>query len=191
MSVVNPNVRFTYQDYKSLPESMEKRYELLQGDLIMVPAPSVLHQRVSRNLEYRLLQFVREQALGQVFDSPIDVVLGQDKAREVVQPDIVFISHDREHFIHDDEIRGAPDLVVEILSPGTEERDKGYKKGLYARYGVREYWIIDPMARIVEVYTQNREGFRMVKACGPGTLLIESLLLPALQLEVEELFRKD
>ena len=190
MSVINPNVRFTYQDYKSLPESMEKRYELLHGDLIMVPAPSVLHQRVSRNLEYRLVHFVREQGLGQVFYSPIDVVLGQGNEREVVQPDIVFISRDREHFIHDDEIRGAPDLVVEILSPGTEERDKGYKKGLYARYGVREYWIIDPMARIVEVYMQNREGFRMVKACGPGTL-IESLLLPALQLEVEELFRKD
>ncbi len=190
MSVINPNVRFTYQDYKSLPESMEKRYELLQGDLIMVPAPSVLHQRVSRNLEYRLLQFVREQGLGQVFDSPIDVVLGQENEREVVPPDIVFISHDREHFIHDDEIRGAPDLVVEILSPGTEERDKGYKKGLYARYGVCEYWIIDPKARMVEVYTQNREGFRLVKACGPGTL-IKSLLLPALQLEVEELFRKD
>ncbi len=156
----------------------------------MVPAPSVLHQRVSRNLEYRLVHFVREQGLGQVFYSPIDVVLGQGNEREVIQPDILFISRDREHFIHDDEICGAPDLVVEILSPGTEERDKGYKKGLYARYGVREYWIIDPKARMVEVYTQDREGFRMVQACGPGTV-IESLLLPALQLEVEELFRKD
>ena len=77
MSVINPNVRFTYQDYKSLPESMEKRYELLHGDLIMVPTPSVLHQRVCRNLEYRLLQFVREQSLGQMFYSPIDVVLGR------------------------------------------------------------------------------------------------------------------
>jgi len=125
-----------------------------------------------------------------VFDSPIDVVLGRDNEREVVQPDIVLISHDREHFIHDDEIRGAPDLVVEILSPGTEERDKGYKKGLYARHGVREYWIIDPKARLVEVYTQDQVGFRMVKACGPDTL-IESPLLPALQLEVDELFRKD
>lgn len=190
MGVVNPNVRFTYQDYRSLPESMEKRYELLHGDLLRIPAPSVLHQRVSRNLEYRLLEFVREQGLGQVFHSPIDVVLGQGNEREVVQPDVLFIGHDREHFIHEDEIRGAPDMVVEILSPGTGERDKGYKKGLYARYGVREYWIIDPKARMVEVYTQDREGFRMVKACGLDTV-IESPLLPALQLGVDELFRKD
>jgi Uma2 family endonuclease len=115
----------------------------------------VLHQRISRNLEYRLVQFVREGGLGQVFDSPIDVVLGEGKAREVVQPDIVFLSRDREYFVHDDEIRGAPDLVVEILSPGTEKSDKGYKMRLYARYGVREYWIVEPKARMVEVYTPD------------------------------------
>ena len=81
-------------------------------------------------------------------------------------------------------------MVVEIVSPATEERDKGYKKSLYSRYGVREYWIIDPKARMVEVYTQDREGFRIVEAFGPDTM-IESPLLPALQVGVNELFRKD
>ena len=190
MSAINPHVRFTYEDYRSLPESMDKRYELLDGELLMVPAPSVLHQRISRNLEYRLVQFVREGRLGQVFHAPIDVVLGAGEAREVVQPDIVYLSREREHFIHDEEIRGAPDLVVEILSPATAERDKGYKMRLYARYGVREYWIIDPKARTVEVYMPDREGFRLLQAYGPGAT-IDSPLLPALRLPVDELFRKD
>lgn len=190
MSVVNPNVRFTYEDYKSLPESMDKRYELVDGDLVMVPAPTTTHQRVSRNLEFLLLQFVREFKLGQVFDSPIDVVLGEGKDREVVQPDLIFVGREREHIIVEEEVRGAPDLVVEILSPGTEERDKGYKKKRYARYGVKEYWVIDPKGRTVEVHTPDETGFQVA-----STLTFEdtihSPLLPDFKPRVSELFRHD
>ncbi len=132
-AVVNPHIRFTYEDYKSLPESMAKRYELLNGEILMVPAPTTTHQFVAANLEFILQAFVRAHHLGVVLDSPIDVVFGQGDDREVVQPDIFYISHRRRDIIIEDEIQGAPDLIVEIISPGTEKRDLGYKKHLYGR----------------------------------------------------------
>ncbi len=86
MNTPNPHVRFRYQEYKSLPESMEKRYELLNGALLRIPAPGVNHQRVSRNLEYQLIEYCRQFDFGEVLDAPVDVVLGSGDEREVVQP---------------------------------------------------------------------------------------------------------
>jgi hypothetical protein len=111
MSVVNPNVRFSYEDYQSLPESMEKRYDLLDGDLMMVPALTTLHQRASRNLVFLLIQFVRARNLGEVFDAPVDLVLGKNKNREVVQFDLTFVSHARKEIVTKKEVRSAPDLI--------------------------------------------------------------------------------
>ncbi len=188
MSVVNPHIRFTYEDYKSLPESMEKRYELLDGDLMMVPAPTTRHQFISRNLEFILHGFVRAHGLGSVLYSPVDVVFGEDAAREVAQPDIVFISRARASIIKEGEIQGAPDLVVEVLSPGTEVRDRGYKQHLYGRYGVREYWIVDPEAETVEVYGMTRTGFDLA---GRYTVddALTTQLFPGLGIDLEEVFR--
>ncbi len=163
MSVPNPHIRFTYDEYKTLPESMEKRYELLDGDILMVPAPTTVHQRISRNLEYLLLHIVRKDKLGAVFYSPVDVVFGQATEREVVEPDIIFITRERMGIVSRNEIQGAPDLMVEILSPGTEERDRGYKKVLYSRYGVREYWIVDPDQAVVEVYRHEAGGLKLAQ----------------------------
>ena len=114
---VKPRVKFTYEDYKSLPESETKRYELLGGELVEVPSPTEYHQRISMNLEFILQQFVRERDLGRVYHTPLDVVLGEGDEREVVQPDLFFISKERSRIIAEEEIRGAPDLVVEITSP--------------------------------------------------------------------------
>ncbi|MGI9303018.1 MAG: Uma2 family endonuclease [Gammaproteobacteria bacterium] len=189
MSVVNPNVRFTYEDYKSLPESMEKRYELLDGDIRMVPAPTTGHQLASQNLNYLLSQFVRQRKLGIVFYAPLDVVLGDGEHREVVQPDLMFISNGRRHIIAGQEIQGAPDWVIEILSPGTEERDRGYKKSLYARYGVREYWIVDPKERLADVYVLDSQGLGLENRYQSGDL-ITSRLLPELAVDVDEIFRE-
>lgn len=190
MSVVNPNVRFTYEDYRSLPESMEKRYELLDGDLLMVPAPTTAHQRVSRNLEFLLLQFTREHRLGEVFYAPVDVVLGQGKQREVVQPDILWVSRGRREIVTEQEIQGAPDLVVEILSPGTEERDRGYKKALYARYGVQECWIVDPVTQTIEIHVPSTEGIDLRASFQKGEILT-SHLLRGLQLDTSEVFAQE
>ncbi|RLI51611.1 MAG: Uma2 family endonuclease [Candidatus Thorarchaeota archaeon] len=184
---VKPRIKFTYEDYKSLPESETKRYELLGGDLVLVPSPTEYHQRISRNLEFMLWRFVKEQDLGWVYDAPLDVVLGQGDTREVVQPDIFFISKEREKIIAEEEIRGAPDLVVEIISPGTAERDRGYKKTLYARHGVKEYWIVDPKGKAVEIYTLGTKGFELVKVYKAGEIL-ESPLLPGLVVDLKEVF---
>ncbi len=158
MTHANRNVRFTYEDYKSIPETAGRRYELLHGDMLRVPASTTSHQRALRNLGQLLVEHVRGHKAGEVLFSPIDVVLGEGIEREIVQPDIVFIGRDRQQLVFDEEIRGAPDLVVEILSPATRERDKGYKKMLYSRYSVREVWIIDPQAKTSEVYTAGGPG---------------------------------
>jgi len=164
--VTNPKIRFTYEDYKSLPESETKRCELLGGELIMVPPPSVYHQRIAKKLGFLLQGFVEERGLGEVFFAPLDVVLGKGEKREVVQPDIFFVSRERREIIAEEEVRGAPDLVIEITSPATEERDRHYKKTLYARHGVREYWIVDPEARTVEVFALGRKDWTLLHSLG-------------------------
>ena len=155
MVSVNTKIKFTYKDYKSLPESETKRYELIEGELIMVPSPNIYHQRISRKLEFLLEDFVEKNKLGEIFYAPCDVHMGEN----VVQPDILFVSKEHSYVITEEEIKGAPDLVIEILSPATAERDRTYKKVLYARYGVREYWIVDPEEKTIEVLTLKKEGY--------------------------------
>ena len=184
---VKPRIKFTYEDYKSLPESETKRYELLGGELVLVPSPTEYHQRISRNLEFVLWQHVKERGLGWVYHAPLDVVLGEGDGREVVQPDIFFISKERSQIIAEEEIRGAPDLVIEITSPATEDRDRHYKKTLYARHGVKEYWIVDPKGKIVEVYTLGTQGFELVKVYKAEEIL-ESPLLSELRVDLREVF---
>ena len=132
-------IKFTYEDYKHTPE--DKRYELLDGELIMVPAPRIAHQRTSREIEIPLAIFVSENDLGEVFDAPTDVV----------QPDILFVSKERSYIITEDNICGAPDLVVEVLSPSTAQRDRTLKRTLYALHQVPEYWQADTDAKTVLV----------------------------------------
>jgi len=185
--VARPQVRFTYEDYKSLPESETKRYELLGGELVLVPSPTEYHQRISGNLEFILRRFVKEKGLGYVYYAPLDVVLGEGDDREVVQPDIFFVSKERAEIITEEEIRGAPDLVIEIISPGTKDRDRHYKKTLYARHGVGEYWIVDPEARTVEVFALGERGFELVKAYKADEVL-RSPLLEGLEVDLNEVF---
>jgi Uma2 family endonuclease len=187
MRTIRPRVPYTYQDYTSLPESVDRRYELLQGELFMLPAPTTDHQRFSRNLEFMLFQHARVHGLGEVFDAPVDVVFGDGSRREVAQPDIVFIAAARRSIITRTEVAGAPDLVVEVLSPGTEERDRHYKRTLYERYGVREYWIVDPDAHTLERYVLSAERYgtpeRYLETEG-----FASPLFPGLQIALAEVF---
>ena len=184
---VKPRVKFTYEDYKSLPESETKRYELLGGELVVVPSPSTYHQRIVWRLAHILGDFVGRRGLGEIFLTPLDVVLGEGEEREVVQPDIFFISKEREKIIAEEEIRGAPDLVIEITSPATEDRDRHYKKTLYARHGVKEYRIVDPKGKTVEIHTLGTKGFELVKVYKAGEIL-ESPLLPGLVVDLKEVF---
>lgn len=174
--VVNPHIKFSYEDYKSLPFSEEKQYELLGGEIIMVPSPRPRHQIISSALEFELRSFVKEHELGTVLDAPLDVVLGEGEERDVAQPDIFYISSERSGIIKEEEIRGAPDLVIEIASPSTVDYDRGYKRSLYARSGVREYWIIDPDKEAVEVFTLTEAGYELADQFAKDDTLTSPLL---------------
>lgn len=184
MAELNTKIKFTYKDYKSLPESETKRYELLEGELIVVPSPTTYHQQISRRMEFLLLNHVEDNDLGEVLNAPLDVVLSGE---DVVQPDILFISRERSNIITEEDIKGSPDLIIEILSPGTENYDRGYKKTLYARHGVKEYWIVDPEAKTVEVLTLEEKGFELVRAY-TGSQLLSSPLLKGLAIDLKEVF---
>jgi Uma2 family endonuclease len=147
-------VRFTYADYQNLPE--ESRYEILDGDLIMSPSPTKEHQQVVLRLVRALAAYVESNNLGEVFVAPYDVVLSET---DVVQPDILFISKQRASIATKKAVMGAPDLVIEVLSPGTSERDRTVKAKLYARAGVKELWLVDPETRAIQVLKNGPQGF--------------------------------
>jgi len=176
------SLKFSYEDYLLLPE--DKRYEIIDGDLYMTPAPNIRHQEVSGNLELILREFVRQRDLGKVYDAPCDVVLTQ---YDIVQPDIFFISKERQHIITEQNIQGAPDLIVEILSPSRAWMDQRLKKALYARCGVKEYWIVDPEQKVVEVYSLTAEGYDL-QGTYRETDTLESKVLEGLKIKLSEIF---
>lgn len=175
-------VKFTYEDYKHTPE--DKRYELLDGELLMVPAPKVTHQRNTKKLANLLDEFVENHDLGEVFIAPTDVVLSET---DVVQPDILFVSKERSYIVTEDNIRGAPDLVVEVLSPSTAQRDRTLKRTLYALHSIPEYWQADTDAKNVTVLTLVNGEYRVAGIYGEGQTLT-SPLLPGFTLEIDKIF---
>ena len=179
----NPAIKFTYEDYQHTPD--DQRYELLDGELIMVPAPNLGHQRIGTQLGWRLAQFVTERGLGEVFFAPCDVVLSNT---DVVQPDLLFVSHERAHLLLGGaNVLGAPDLVVEILSPSTAGRDRKLKRALYAKHGVREYWLVDPDGQTVTVLRLDGDTFEVVSLYGEGETMT-SLTLEGFAVELNEIF---
>lgn len=147
----------TYDDYLALPTD-GRRYQILEGELDVTPAPSTTHQKISMRLAFLLVGHVEEGDLGLVLHAPVDVVLDDES---VVQPDIVFVSNERLPIVEESKIAGAPDLVVEILSPATRRVDRGTKSRIYARAGVRWYWIVDPEQRALEEYELVGAGYRL------------------------------
>ena len=182
MAIPNPIVKFTYEDYLNAPE--DKRYELLDGELVMALAPGERHQSVSIRLGWKLVQFVTENRLGKVYHAPFDVVLSD---WDVVQPDLIFVSNARTHIITPANIQGGPDLVVEILSPSTAERDKTFKYALYAEHGVGEYWMVDTDAKTITVLLLGERGFAVEGIYGEGETL-ESPTLGGFALTIDDVF---
>ena len=182
MATPTPAIKFTYEDYRNAPE--DRRYELLDGDLVMTPAPREAHQRISGRLNMLLLQAADRFGAGRVYAAPFDVVLSDT---DVVQPDLLFISNEREHIITEENVQGAPDLVVEILSPSTADRDLTFKRALYARHGVKEYWLVDTDAKTVTVLVRDTQGFAEIGVCGEGQTL-ESPTLTGFTIASDEIF---
>ena len=196
MATTQPVVKLTYEDYRATPE--DERYELLDGDLILVAAPNLKHQRVQFILDHelgeffyappgpeKLGQFILDHEMGEFFYAPCDVVLSDT---DVVQPDLLFVSRGRERLLRGGEnVRGAPDLVVEILSPATADRDRGHKRELYGRHGVTEYWLVDPIAETVSIHRQRAGVLAATRTFGREQTL-RSPLLAGLELRLDDVF---
>ena len=179
---VTEKKKYTYKDY--LNTSDDERYELIEGDMLMTPAPIPKHQRISRKIEFIFEKYVTENELGEVFDAPCDVYLDDGN---VVQPDIFFISRERLDIIGEKNIQGAPDLVVEIISESTAYRDFVQKKKLYAKFGVKEYWIVIPEEASIEVHVLKDKIYTLHKAYSKEETL-ESLSLKDLKIVLKSIF---
>ena len=142
--------QWTYDDYALLPDD-GKRYEVIRAEIYTSAPPRPLHQRVIFRLSYFLEAFLEERSSGIAFSAPIDVLL-PEKLGDPVQPDILFVRSDRIHIIGETYIEGAPDLVMEVLSPSNPSHDRSLKYQLYEEAGVLEYWIIDPRERTIEIH---------------------------------------
>ncbi len=183
LTMPKANVRFNYHDYLLLPE--DKRYEILDGELYVVPAPNTRHQRLVIDLFDVLLHHVRRKKLGEVLHAPYDVVLSDET---VVQPDILFVSNKHPDIIGEGNISGPPDLVIEVLSPGNRKKDLEVKRKLYASFGVREYWVVDPDAQTIEVLIWSEQGYVSAGVFGESDRL-STPVLPNLNLLPSRLFR--
>jgi len=178
-----PVPRLTYEDYCALPDN-GKRYEIIDGELYMSPSPVTRHQRISRRLGFILVAHVEKYELGEVFYAPMDVVLSP---HDVVEPDILFVAKEHRSIITEKFIDGAPDLLVEILSPSTRAIDRVAKLTLYAKACVRHYWILDPDANTLEAFVLDHENYRVEKVCQARDTFKPSLF-PGLTVDCAVLF---
>jgi len=174
--------RVSYADLERWPED-GRRYELYNGEVFEIPSPILLHQFVLGRLYLVLSAYVQAHG-GSVFVAPLDIVLTD---YDVVQPDVLLFMPEREHLLDMRKVtRHAPDLAIEIVSPGTSRNDRGRKLRLFERHGVREYWLVDPDGPSVEVYRHS--GARLVLAVmARGSEPMESPLLPGLDLRPNDL----
>lgn len=156
--------KWTYADYARLPDN-GFRYEVIRGELYMSPAPSTRHQAVVTTLVLEMYDFVRQHKLGKVYTSPIDVVIAE--LATPVQPDLIFISQERLDIVKKQLVEGAPNLVVEVLSPGTVQYDRQTKFYAYAEAGVTEYWLVDPDTCTVDVYVLRGRAYALLGTFGP------------------------
>jgi Uma2 family endonuclease len=179
---VKPRRRvWTYEDYLNLED--DKRYEVINGRLYEMPAPTPLHQKISRELGFMIWEFVKVKVLGEVFFAPIDIVLSDTL---VIQPDIVFISKENLRIVGDKAITGIPDLVVEIVSPASYTRDRDEKFRIYEERGVKEYWIVLPKEKVIEVWClKGRKYVLHSVAVEEGE--VESCVLKGLKVDIKKL----
>lgn len=175
--------RVNFDDWLQTPDD-GRRYEILGGEFFVAPPPNLLHQRISKNLFLKLSQHLEATATGEAFYAPVGVKLSEEN---VVEPDLVVVLEENRHRIGTQAIEGPPDLVVEILSPGTAGRDLGPERALFERGGVPEYWIVDPEAATVEVLSLAGGAYRRIGLFGHGESL-RSRRLVGLEIAVEAVF---
>jgi len=181
-TLVEEKKKHTYNDY--LKTTDDKRYELINGELIMPPSPATIHQRISANIEFELRKFVIKNNLGEVFYAPYDVYFDDEN---VPQPDILFIARERSNIIGEKNVQGAPDITIEIVSKSSAYNDLVVKKSLYEKFGVMEYWIVIPDEKTIEIYLLEGKSYNLFKKYTLQDTL-ESPLLKGFRLMLKEIF---
>ena len=176
-------VRFKAGDIWDVPDD-NLRYEVIDGELFMTPAPSFQHQSSLMRLGVLIFNWVYPRGLGTVVQAPVGVVLDEENG---VQPDLVYISRERANIISERGVEGPPDLVVEVLSPSTEARDRGVKMRRYAAAGIPHYWLLDLRARALEARVLGENGYEPAGIYGPDAIF-RPALLPGLEIPINSLW---
>jgi Uma2 family endonuclease len=180
-------VKLTYDDFLLFPDD-GKRHELIDGEHYVTPSPNIRHQQISINLTLLIGNWLETHPRGRLFYAPLDVVFSNF---DVVEPDLLYVSNERSNVLTVPNVQGAPDLVIEIGSRGTRKRDETIKRRLYERWGVSEYWIVDPDIDVVRVYRRRGDSFvRPIELSREGGDLLTTDLLPGLELPLARIFRE-
>jgi Uma2 family endonuclease len=173
----------TYDDLKRERETRDERLELIEGEIIVTPSPSLMHQIVVHRLDVLLDRAIVESGLGLVIGAPFDVYLDE---QNVPQPDLMVVLWDRERVLGSARLESAPSLVIEIISPSSATKDRVTKRNLYARYGVPEYWLVDPDAKIVTVFSDPQNGRYQAEQTVSDVAI--SATIPELSADLKALF---
>lgn len=178
---IDPTKKWTVEDYRLLGE-IKTPCQLINGEIIMSPAPSTKHQQVSR----RLFKIIDKATAGkgELFYAPIDLYID---ASNVFQPDLLYLSEANNRSLTTRGVEGPVDLVVEILSPTNSYSDRNQKKTKYLEHGVSEYWIVDPGNKTIEIYTRQ-SGLAIPVVYASGTGVVQSVQIPNVSFELSELF---
>ena len=180
--------KITYNDfrYMEIPDGDTSIYELVNGHIIRKISPPSIHQIVISNLILLLGNPIHAKNLGHLLVAPLDVIFDDDNAP---QPDVFFIKKEREKIIElEGSVWGAPDLIIEVISQGTAKNDRVYKKALYERCGVSEYWIVDPPSKSIEIYVLDNQRYILLDLFEIEGK-IKSVLFPDIDLDVKDIFQ--
>ncbi|HMP82103.1 MAG TPA: Uma2 family endonuclease [Verrucomicrobiota bacterium] len=177
----SPEKVWTYEDYLALND--DTVFEIINGKALMSPAPELFHQRWAGKLYQAILHHIEAHKLGEIFFAPVDVVLDE---KNIVQPDLVFVSTANSSLLERRGVMGAPDLVVEIILPTSLRRDRYDKRELYARFGVKEFWLADVANRSIEILSLLKGAYQLF-SCATNEGKIQSAVLPGFELDLASL----
>jgi Uma2 family endonuclease len=180
-----PAKKLTYEDYVLIPDD-GKRHEIIDGEHYVTAAPFVRHQRVVLRLTLHLGNYLEARPLGEILIAPTDVILSPN---DIVQPDLLFVSNERSSIIEEKNIQWAPDLAIEIHSGSTRRIDRGVKRQAYERWGVLEYWMLDPERKKADLCERTPEGLLRQRALLSSGEVLTTPLLPGLEIPLAEIFR--
>jgi Uma2 family endonuclease len=195
-----PRLKLTYDDYLLFPDD-GKRHELIDGEHYVTPSPNLRHQAISGRLHLLIGTWLRDHppsrpagamvgkpgSQGGIYYAPLDVILSRF---DVVEPDLLYVSNERAAEILGEYVTGAPDLVIEIGSPSTRQRDETIKRRLYERAGVTEYWVVDPDIDVIRIYRRSGEQFdRPIELAAEADDVLTTRLLPGLEIPLAQVFK--